>query len=108
MSRLTLLQALAKPCVINPDLAIVTGDQLSLKRYFHGDLAAILAAYYGADNRAGLLAEGVARDVVGHGEQHERVKLDLRARVGSSGAGDERVFLRVRHDYELARRCLTG
>lgn len=53
------------------------GDDVAVKGVLHGDLAAVVLAEQTADDGAGLLAQGVAGDVVGDAEEDERVEDGL-------------------------------
>lgn len=55
---------------------LVHGDR-AFKRVLQGNLPSILLAQKTANHRLGLLPREVSGDLVGDGEQNERVELDV-------------------------------
>lgn len=62
---------------------------MTLNGMLDGDFSAILLAQKNADNGAVLIPEGVAGDVVGDGEEDERVKHGVK--LGALLGGEEGV-----------------
>lgn len=70
------------------------------------DLSAILLAKKGPDSRALLLACGMSGDVIGDGEKHERVELNVKPRV--RGLLGKEGFCRLHRNIEGMWRKEVG
>lgn len=88
---LTHLQPVSKEVLIQEVLALVllVGRHVAVKDMLDGDLAPILLAEQTANDGVLLVSEGVSGDVVGDGEEHERMEDDLE--LGAALRGEERV-----------------
>lgn len=82
-----LLETVLEPALVHQDLAIFAGDDFAVEGVLEADVASVLLAEEGADYGAFLSSESVSCDIVGYGEEDERVEEDLETGVGGFVSG---------------------
>lgn len=89
-NKLTLLHTIVEPHGTEPRIAAIILVDDKVKRVLECDLAAVLLAQQCTDDRARLLPQSVAGDVIGDGEEDEGVE-DGRDGVGGLDGREEGV-----------------
>lgn len=101
----TLIQSAREPSRLEGGFTTL-GDGGAFKGMLYGDVAAILLAKQSPDNGGGLFAKCVPGDVVGDGQEDQRVQDGLEARLGGGLQRQERVRLvRGRRHDEPRHAC---